>query len=83
MNHVARHGLGITKRIGRHSRSGYRAIAIVDVVDVSHVDVGDIDVAHVRDIDLLQIDIAVVIPREERFTRPERKPCGDSPKAEA
>ena len=83
MNHVARHGLGITKRIGRHSRSGYCAIAIVDVVDVSHVDVGDVDVAHVRDIDLLQIDIAVVIPREERFTWSERKPCGDSPKAEA
>jgi hypothetical protein len=58
------------------SGGGNRSISVVNVVDICSVrdgrDVGD--VANVGDVDDAQVIGTVVIPREERFSRPEREP---------
>jgi hypothetical protein len=69
--------LSSAQHISGRSCCRNRSISIVNVVDICNVrDVGNVGyVANVGDIDDAQVIGAVVIPREEWFTRPEREPC--------
>src|SRR5208283_5100656 len=72
LHHIARHRLGAAKCVRINCGRRYGLIAVVDVVDVGNV--GDVDVAHIGNVHLLQIDITVVIPREEWLARAKREP---------
>jgi hypothetical protein len=76
-NHVASDWLSSAQHISGRSRCSNRSIFIVNVVDIGNVrDVGNGgDVPDVGGIDDAQVIGAVVVPGEERFTRPEREPC--------
>jgi hypothetical protein len=76
--------LGIAKCICRNCSCGGRLIAVVNVIDVVYVrDVGDVDISHISDVDLTQVDIAVVVPGKERFAGTEWKPPHHATNSEA
>jgi hypothetical protein len=76
--------LGIAKCICRNYCRGGRLIAVVNVVNVGYVgNVRNVDIAHIGDVDLPQVDIAVVVQGKERFARTEWKPPHHATNSEA
>lgn len=84
-NHLSGNRSAIPEHIGRYCRGGNRTVGVVDIVDVRDVDnVCDVrDIPDVRNVHFSDVGLAAVIPRKERLTRPEWKPCRQADRSTA
>lgn len=83
--HVMCNRLTATENFGRYGGSCDSLVSVMNLVDVPDIDyVRDVGhVPNVGDVDYAQVVASVVIPREERFSRTQRKPNGESDVSDA